>query len=196
MKKSCSVALCENKYYSNGYCEKHYQRNRKYGSPEDKKGDHVPIEKKFWERVNKNGKSVTQIESPCWIWTGVTINGYGNVWLDGKNVRAHRVAWIMENGPIADGLNVLHRCDTPQCVRVSHLFLGTQADNVMDRGLKGRTNTGDHKGEKSGRAKLTDKDIERIRMDKRTCKILAEEYKIDASSVSDIRRRKTWKHLT
>jgi hypothetical protein len=37
---------------------------------------------------------------------------------------------------------VLHRCDTPGCVRPTHLFLGTHADNVRDKTAKGRTPRG------------------------------------------------------
>lgn len=36
------------------------------------------------------------------------------------------------------GLFVLHRCDNPKCIRVSHLFLGTIADNNHDAKAKGR----------------------------------------------------------
>ena len=51
---------------------------------------------------------------------------------------AHRVAWELENGPIPDGLNVLHRCDNPPCCNTEHLFLGTLADNNKDMQAKGR----------------------------------------------------------
>ena len=55
---------------------------------------------------------------------------------------AHRVSWELHYGPIPAGRQVLHHCDTTQCVRPAHLFLGTQADNVADmirKGRRGRT---------------------------------------------------------
>jgi hypothetical protein len=35
--KSCLVENCENKYYSKGFCRKHYEKNKKYGDPLAKK---------------------------------------------------------------------------------------------------------------------------------------------------------------
>lgn len=51
---------------------------------------------------------------------------------------AHRVAWELVHGPIADDLCVLHRCDNRLCVNVEHLFLGTRGDNIRDASVKGR----------------------------------------------------------
>lgn len=34
--------------------------------------------------------------------------------------------------------HVLHECDTPLCVRFSHLFLGSNDDNIADKTAKGR----------------------------------------------------------
>ena len=45
---------------------------------------------------------------------------------------AHRIAWIVVNGPVPDGLYILHGCDNPACFNPKHLFLGTQADNIRD----------------------------------------------------------------
>ncbi len=77
--------------------------------------------------------------TPCHIAIG-TLDEYGYVRLyeNGKLQRAHRVAWEHERGPIPDGMLVLHACDRPPCVRVAHLFLGTQADNMADMDAKGR----------------------------------------------------------
>lgn len=80
-------------------------------------------------------------DDDCVLWTGrKDEKGYGRIGYKGrKNQRAHRVAWQMHRGPIPEGVCVLHRCDTPSCVNVNHLFLGTQIDNIADRHAKGRT---------------------------------------------------------
>lgn len=72
--------------------------------------------------------------------------GYGQIGVGGKMVLAHRLAWELANGPIPDGLCVLHHCDNPPCCQTEptpgypdgHLFLGTNADNSADRDAKGR----------------------------------------------------------
>lgn len=72
--------------------------------------------------------------------------GYGKIGRNGKFLATHRVAWELANGPIPDGMNVLHRCDNPPCCRTEpdekypegHLFLGTTKNNTQDMIAKGR----------------------------------------------------------
>jgi hypothetical protein len=75
----------------------------------------------------------------CWVWTSKHNDlGYGMLMVNYQRWYAHRLAWTLANGPIPDGLCVLHRCDNPPCVRPAHLFLGTRTDNAKDRDQKGR----------------------------------------------------------
>ncbi|KKM02552.1 hypothetical protein LCGC14_1783330 [marine sediment metagenome] len=75
----------------------------------------------------------------CWVWTGTRQSqGYGILYVEGEPVLAHRFAWAFENGPVPEGIQVLHHCDNPPCTRPSHLFLGTQKDNMQDMANKGR----------------------------------------------------------
>ena len=83
----------------------------------------------------------------CWPWTTTIGNdGYGQYQLGGHTKRAHRIAWELARGPILNGMSVLHYCDSPSCVNPSHLFLGTQADNMRDMCEKGRQARGDSNG--------------------------------------------------
>jgi hypothetical protein len=84
--------------------------------------------------------------SGCWLWTAnVNRDGYGLMCgsrRGRKQFLAHRIAWELFRGPIPIGMQVLHRCDTPSCVRPDHLFLGTHADNMLDKVRKGRQRNG------------------------------------------------------
>lgn len=97
----------------------------------------TPPSKRFWTKVR------IDLSSPesCWEWTAAVCRGsslpYGRFMAFGENY-AHRVSWILANGPIPYGVYVLHRCDNPRCVRPSHLFLGTLADNMQNCIAKSR----------------------------------------------------------
>lgn len=76
---------------------------------------------------------------PCEIAPGaIGGNGYGRATYEGRQQLAHRVAWQKVNGPIPSDMEVMHLCDEPRCVRLSHLQLGTHAENMADMKAKGR----------------------------------------------------------
>ena len=79
--------------------------------------------------------------SGCWIWMrSIQPTGYGDFRRQRKHYSAHRYSYELYNGPITNGLHVLHRCDVPCCCNPSHLFLGTNLDNIQDSSAKGRRN--------------------------------------------------------
>lgn len=74
----------------------------------------------------------------CLVWIAARdTNGRGRFWLNGKIYAAPRIAWEIAHGGIAEGMCVCHTCDHPACVELSHLFLGTQRDNMHDMQRKG-----------------------------------------------------------
>lgn len=101
----------------------------------------------------------------CWEWRGVVLNsGYGLFYELGGEKRqttAHR--WILEaqRGPVKKGWNVMHRCDNRLCVRLAHLWVGTQSDNMQDASKKGRLKR--LQGGDSPYAKLTWEQAEEVR---------------------------------
>lgn len=79
----------------------------------------------------------------CLIWTGaVNQDGkyaYGRTcFADGVVDYVHRAMYELVHGPLGDGMEACHRCDTPLCVNIEHLFEGTHADNMLDAARKGR----------------------------------------------------------
>jgi hypothetical protein len=74
----------------------------------------------------------------CWIWKGWAFKkGYGGIKLNGKSLKAHRLSYYLHKGPISKPL-IMHSCDNRLCVNPSHLFEGTNADNMNDMKVKGR----------------------------------------------------------
>lgn len=82
---------------------------------------------RFWDRVKVAG------EADCWVWTAGQHNrGYGRLRWNKEPEMAHRVSWQIVNGPIPDGLYILHTCDNPLCCNPNHLYAGTAQDNTND----------------------------------------------------------------
>jgi len=73
-------------------------------------------------------------------------NGYGKRYIRGskpyRSVLVHRWVWEQINGPIPEGLEVMHICDNRACYRLDHLRLGTHSDNMRDMHTKGRAGGG------------------------------------------------------
>lgn len=129
----CTIDGCSLPQLQRDWCAKHYMRWYRHGDPlhtgTPTRG--MSLVERFWAKVDQSGGA-----EACWPWMGGRHKfGYGNVEHD---VRAHRLAWELANGPIPAGLHVLHRCDNPPCCNARHLFIGTDADNVADMRAKGR----------------------------------------------------------
>ena len=162
---------------------------------------------RFWANVVKTDS--------CWRWTAArTEDGYGRIFGNGRSLRAHRLSFEIHLGPIPDGMQVLHRCDNPQCCNPEHLFLGTTADNMADKFAKGRENLPSRSGENHWmrrspervargtafrRSHLTEATVAEIRAKYSTGhftqRALAAEYGIDHRNLHLIINRKTWKHV-
>lgn len=83
---------------------------------------------------------IPEPNSGCWLWLGpFFMRGDYGCFSCGRRtmVRAHRLAYEIYCDAPGDE-HVLHTCDMPSCVNPDHLFLGSQADNMRDKAMKGR----------------------------------------------------------
>lgn len=79
--------------------------------------------------------SLYSVTDTCWIWNGShTIQGYGRMFADGKNHYAHRIAYLLHNGKLTDGLVLDHTCRNRTCVNPQHLEEVTLSENVKRGG--------------------------------------------------------------
>ena len=140
------------------------------------------------------GLIVREPISGCHLWAGaVGGRSYAAARVAGKVQRVHRVAYEAAYGAIPNGKMVCHSCDNTLCVNPTHLFLGTQTENMTDRQKKGRQ----AKGETVWSSKLSEDQARVIkyeRLGQPVAKIAAE-FGITQSQVSGIRRGRYWAYL-
>jgi hypothetical protein len=147
---------------------------------------------KITEQNKQNFFAKVRKTDGCWEWTGAKDSrGYGRLSIGNKAYAAHRVS-LMIAGRNPGDLHACHRCDNPVCVNPDHLFLGTNADNMADCVIKGRSN----RGVVNKMAKLTDDDIREIRSAVGTLRAIGKQFGISCTQAFRIRNRQHWKHVS
>lgn len=182
---------------------------RNTGSPDGFRPDckacerkpHATQAEKFWRYVDKRS------DNECWEWTRTLSNkGYGRFWINNKHVLAHRYAYEQTNGHIPNGMEVCHKCDNPKCVNPAHLFLGTHTDNMRDAKAKGRTAVpspmgrfAPRRGADNPATKLSGQAVKEIRdayaEGRGSYMALAQRYGVCGSTIANIIKGRTWRHL-
>jgi len=115
-------------------------------------------------------------------------------------MRTHRLSYKLRYGEIPSDLEVCHSCDVRHCVNPDHLFLGTKSENMTDAAMKGRLSCRPAaSGEKNCNAKLTTAIVRNIRKrlhDGETGKSIAASVGVSTTTISSLKKRQTWKHVT
>lgn len=121
--KQCAAESCDRPSRTRGWCPMHYQRWQKWGDPERRVlilGDDAA---RFWAKVDKT--------DTCWLWTGTTVNGYGQMRVADRKVYTHRFGYELLIGPIPEGLQIDHLCRVRHCVNPAHLEPVTAQENSL-----------------------------------------------------------------
>lgn len=113
---------------------------------------------------------------------------YMRVFRGGRNLYVTRLIACMSFGKAYDDDTWVarHTCDNSCCIRVEHITVGTQKDNMRDRDTRQRTAT----GLRHGRAILSDDDVVAIRSDTRSLGEIAEAFGVSKPTISQIRSGK------
>lgn len=159
----------------------------------------------FWSRVDHNGPILRRSLGRCWMWLGERHNrtiGYGRVQRRKKRYLAHRWAWFLAHGKHARPC-ALHKCDNTMCVRPSHLFEGTKADNNFDKVAKDRQARGEVigrrvQGELHSLSRATTRLVMQIRQqvaNGRLQKDIAQEVGLSRQIISNIVCGRRWRHV-
>lgn len=151
------------------------------------------LDERFWSKVARG------TADECWEWTGArNARGYGVFRRsNGRTGLAHRLvfdALIHRLAPKAPGRSgaagevICHTCDNPPCCNPSHLFSGTQADNLADMAAKGR---------RRAFSKLTREDVATIRampIERHgQQRDLAIQYGVSQQLICDILKGRRWR---
>lgn len=150
------------------------------------------VEERLWRHVTK-----TKFLRSCWLWHGFTnSDGYGVMRDGNKLLLVHRVSWSIAYPftPLDKDTLVCHACDVRNCVRPSHLFTGSQADNMRDATEKARRAF----GRRNHNAVFYSRDIRDIRAafaGGKSIAQLARDYRVAYNSMWQIVRMKTWRQV-
>ena len=138
--------------------------------------------------------TATKDTKGCWNWPHINKNtGYGLVYIEGKQVLAHRASFESHAYTVPNGLYILHHCDNPRCVNPKHLYPGTPKDNAQDMIKRDRPRAfmpGHKHGSCKRKSGVSDDHVWLIRNSTLPLKDLAFAIGVSMSCVSQIRNRR------
>ena len=152
----------------------------------------IPVKERFLKKI--------LIGDGCWEWIGTFSHGYAVI-NDNKppyrNIKAGKFSYELFVGPMPVRKGACHTCDNPRCVRFSHIFPGTQKENMEDAKRKGRTKI--NAGERNPSAKLTWDQVKEIRylaLEGYRNIDLARRFGVHDATITQIIKGQKWKGFT
>lgn len=153
---------------------------------------HATTPATFWAQAEEGPVHPT-LRTPCWIWTGFAVRGYGRVRFKGKIWRTHRLAFFLRTRRLPPV--VQHACDVPSCINPDHLRAGTHVSNQADKVAKRRQAV----GMRVHTAKLGYDSAHAIRAVHATGAVsqrtLARWFGVDKDTIRAVVKHETWRPL-
>lgn len=166
----------------------------------------LQVHAKFGEPLRYFEECLKLETDECILWkyaTSRSHHGYGHLTRESSSSRVHRLALIQRVGEPPQGKTLaLHKpqtCHNRLCFNYRHLYWGTAKQNQADRILDGTSNRGrvraDKRGENHHCAKLREEQVRHIRNDSRSLGEIAADYGLHTTTISLIKRGKSWSWL-
>jgi hypothetical protein len=186
----CSIEICDKPHYARGWCKPHWAKWYKYGDPlagKNRVSKGVPL---AWLLAHASYQG-----DDCLKWPFATgSHGYGDLWIDGKHVRANRHMCEIAHGlPPSPSHEALHTCGNGHlgCTNPRHLRWGTSKENSADTIEHGTL----LRGEAKPNAKLTRDavlEIRRLIASGISQSNIAKRFSVCQQTICNINRRKLW----
>lgn len=188
--KLCSIDGCSGSAIGRGWCASHYRRWSRHGDP---LAGRTPV----GEAHRFLDDAVKFRQDGCLTWPyAKSENGYGNIFIEGRNHVVSRVVCERVNGPPpSDAHEAAHSCGRGHegCIAPLHLSWALPVQNAIDRYMHGT----DGVGSSNPSAKLSESSVTEILSAKgvESQEKLAKRFGITQSMVSRIHRRVAWQHV-
>lgn len=180
---------CDRPVLARQMCSKHYTRWRSHGDPLKVTGTKRGAPLEFLKAAMESDAD------GCVLWPfSQYTSGYGSVWYNKRLTGAHRAMCEIANGSPARDQQVAHYCGVRLCVNPRHLRWACPVENAKDKlrhGTSGR-------GEQNPQAKLTARDVKKIREMAtlgKTQTSIASQFNVSRRSVGMILTGDTWRHI-
>lgn len=157
------------------------------------------VQARFWAKVDVRGPH------ECWEWLASKFQyGHGRFCAGRYQTSANRWSLAFTLGRMPSRFEyACHHCDNPSCVNPQHLYLGDPQSNTNDARMRGRLRpgvvswNGRRRGERNSNAKLTEREVRKIRSLRgiKTASDLAKKFNVSRATVSYIWTRKVWSHI-
>jgi len=189
----CSIPECDKQVQAKGYCNGHYHRLRRHrdplaGGPSSPRGEAA----RYFREVVIPYKG-----DECLIWPySKGSGGYGQIGISGATHIVSRLVCVSAHGaPPTSGHEAAHSCGNGSlgCVNPHHMSWKTRAANQADRIEHGTSN----RGERCGKAKLTEDNVRFIRLMRRerTQLSLSRQFNVSLTAIRAIQAGRKWSWL-